>query len=79
MPYNRSRLWRRRDPLCPLDQVGNAPDSIADLTPVSEVPAQHVKDGWDPWRQGQAVPLFYERVDPIPYDPEECEWPWRTR
>lgn len=55
--------WREKDLTC-LDQVANAIDSKVDLTPVSDAPAQAVRDAWLPWLEGQAVPLIWERVTP---------------
>jgi hypothetical protein len=65
----RGYRWRGRDPLVCLDQVGNANDDVLDLTPVSDAPAQHVRDGWEPWFSGQAVPLIWERVEPDEVEP----------
>lgn len=61
--------WRGRDRTCPPDQVANKKDSLVDLTPVSEAPAEHVRVGWDPWVPHQAVPLIWERVR----DAEPCD------
>lgn len=53
--------WRGRDYSKKPDQVANACDDFVDLTPVSEAPANAVKDAWAPLLSGQAVPLIGER------------------
>lgn len=54
------RRWREPDRLC-LDQVANAIDAKVDLTPVSDAPAQAVRDAWAALLPGQPVPLLWER------------------
>lgn len=51
-----------RDRWCPPDQVFNRPDALADLTPVSQAPAEAVRGAWAPTLHGQAVPTLGERV-----------------
>ena len=65
----RSRWRGTRDGLCPPDQVGNGKDSLVDLTPVSETPAEVTRAGWAPWTPHQRVPLIWERLP----DDEPCD------
>lgn len=55
--------WRGRD-LTYKEQVANACDSFVDLTPASETPAATVAANWLPLRQGQTIPLIWERTTP---------------
>jgi len=57
------KRWRGRD-LTYKEQVANACDSFVDLTPVSEAPAAAVLADWLPLKQGQAIPLIWERTTP---------------
>ena len=52
--------WRGRDHSKKPQQVANASDDFVDLAPVSEAPANAVKDAWAPLLSGQAVPLIGE-------------------
>lgn len=54
--------WRGRD-LDRREQVANAHDDFVDLTPVSEIPAERVKDAWAALRAGQGTPLIGEVRD----------------
>lgn len=65
--------WRGRD-LRPKEQVANAWNSFVDLTPASEIPAQQIRDNFDPLRAGQEIPLIGELPDErIEKDaPDEC-------
>lgn len=51
--------WRGRD-LRPKEQVANAWDSFVDLTPVSDIAADEVKEAWAPLLSGQEIPLIGE-------------------
>jgi hypothetical protein len=51
--------WRGCD-LTPKDQVANALDSMVDLTPASDAPAETVKTAWAPLLSGQRIPLIGE-------------------
>lgn len=65
--------WRGRDGR-PKEQVANAWDSYVDLTPVSQAPAEAVKEAWAPLLSGQEIPLIGERSDgwqPEAGDPDE--------
>jgi hypothetical protein len=71
MPYSRTwplaaYLQRRR--LDPVDQVANRPDKFADLTPVSEAPAEAVRAAWKPVERGQTIPMVGEQVYAEPDD-----------
>lgn len=71
MPYSAGNplaayLQRRR--LEPVDQVANRPDDKADLTPVSEAPADAVKAAWKPVEPGQTIPMVGEQVYAEPDD-----------
>lgn len=54
--------WRGRDGRYH-EQVANACDDFVDLTPVSEAPAEQVRENWSALIPGQAVPMIGERVD----------------
>jgi len=66
---NRRRLPGRRFTGFPLDQVGNAKDSMVNLTPVSQARAETTRAGWAALLHRQAVPRVGERVGP------ESPWP----
>ncbi len=42
------------------EQIANADDDFADLTPASEAPADAVKAAWLPLQAGQTIPLIGE-------------------
>lgn len=63
------RRWQVPDRVC-VDQVANACDAYADLSPASDAPAAAVRAAWDPLRSGQTVPLIWERTTP---DAEPCD------
>jgi hypothetical protein len=58
--------FRRPLRLCPPDQVGNGPDDLVDLEPVSQEPAEATRSHWDALLTGKAVPRVGERVPPDP-------------
>ena len=65
--------WRGRD-YRPKEQVANAWDSMVDLTPPSEGPADAVKAAWAPLLSGQTIPLIGENdggQQPEKDDPDE--------
>jgi hypothetical protein len=64
-----ARHLERRRLEC-VDQVANRPDALADLTPVSEAPAEAVRAAWAPTVPGQSVPMIGERVYD---DAEPCD------
>ena len=55
-------IWRRRSRWCPPDQVANAFDTAAVVTPPSQAPADAVKAAWKPVQAGQAIPMVGEVV-----------------
>jgi hypothetical protein len=61
--FDRRRLRGRKLTACPPDQVGNAKDSLVNLTPTSQARAEATRAGWAPWLSGQAVPLIWERQE----------------
>lgn len=52
--------WRGRE-VTKEQQVANACDDFVDLAPVSEAPAEAVKQAWSALRTGQEIPLIGER------------------
>jgi hypothetical protein len=51
----RAALRRKDDPSPVVEQVFNADRPTANLTPVSEAPAQAVRDGWAALLSGEQV------------------------
>lgn len=59
------RQYRRvRDYGSDEEQIANAPDTFADLTPASQAPAAATRDKWAALLQGADIPLIGERVEP---------------
>lgn len=58
----------RRYRTCRIEQVANARRPTANLTPLSQVPAETVRAGWAALLPNQTVPLIWERVFPDPDD-----------
>jgi hypothetical protein len=54
--------WRGRDGKYH-EQVANACDDFADLTPASQAPAETVLGNWSALLPGQDVPLIWERTN----------------
>lgn len=50
--------WRGRGE--PQEQIANARDDFADLTPVSEAPAEQTRANWSAVLPNQDVPLIWE-------------------
>ncbi|HET7386854.1 MAG TPA: hypothetical protein VFJ19_09365 [Nocardioidaceae bacterium] len=68
MTFRRYR-WRGPQPACAEEQIANAPDDYAALTPASTAPADRQKANWAAAQRG-GVPFVWDRdvVDlPPPY------------
>lgn len=53
--------WRRRDPLAPLELVGNAEHPTVDMKPGPNAAAEAIRAAWAPLVPGQAIPMLGER------------------
>lgn len=53
--------WRGPKPAKCEEQIANAPDDFAALTPVSEAPAEQTRQNWAATVPDQDAPLIWER------------------
>lgn len=63
--------WRGRDGKYH-EQIANACDDFADLSPVSLTPAATTLAKWLPLQAGQEIPLIGERVDGCCQEDDGC-------